>query len=800
MNRFITIHAHFYQPPRENPWLEEIEQQDSAFPFHDWNEKICAECYAPNGAARIVDSDQSIIDIVNNYSTISFNFGPTLISWLEKNQPDIYQNILQADKKSQLLFCGHGSAIAQCYNHMIMPLANSRDKKTQILWGIRDFEYRFQRKPKGMWLPETAVDDETLEILCDNNIQFIILSPFQARNWRSINETEWKDVLNGKIDPQYPYLAKLPSGRSIACFFYQGAIAQEIAFSNLLENGSFLANRLLSAFSNAQEPKIINIAVDGETFGHHKAFGDMALAYALHYIRKEPSSTMTVYSLFLEKNPPSREVQLIQNSAWSCAHGVGRWSRDCGCCIENKVNWNQQWREHLRNAMDWLRDQLSAVYQEHMSVYTNVPWDIRDQYIEIILNRSFKNIDIFFKKNNIQIRSLENKSQILKLLEMQRHAMLMYTSCGWFFDDISGIETIQILSYAARAIQIAKESCNVYLEEQYVSLLSKAKSNEPHMQDGAYIYQTIVKPQILDLKNIAIDFIISSLFEEKNDHCDVYSYYFDIQSHETIILEEKRLSIGQAKVVSKITLEQSDFSFVALHLFDHKIIIGFQENMDKTTYMSVIQKLKEAFTQDNILVTQNLIESFFIFHDFSFWDLFKDDQRTILKQLLWTAISDIKASLENIHELHYSVIKDMKDKNIAIPPILMKTLDLLLNTQLAEILKKEEFIPSELRNVVEKIRYWAFELDQKNITYLATQKIEMLLERFCQKPEDKNILGQIIEFFDILSPFSLPWNLWKSQNLFFSWRKSLYFHKKLTHDVQWMELFQKIEHFLKIKA
>ena len=484
MSRFVCIHGHFYQPPRENPWLEEVETEDSAYPYHDWNERITAECYAPNATSRILDSNKKIIDIVNNYAKISFNFGPTLLAWLEQNNKEVYQAILKADKESMNRFSGHGSAIAQVYNHIIMPLANSRDKHTQVIWGIKDFISRFGREPEGMWLPETAVDLETLEILAEQKIKFTILSPKQASRIKPVNDTQWTDVSRGGIDTSMPYLCRLPSGESIAIFFYDEAISQEIAFSNLLENGEVFANRMIRYFSQYQKPSgLLNIASDGETYGHHHRFGDMALAYALYLIESKNLARITIYGEYLSKNPPTHQVEIIENTSWSCTHGVERWRDDCGCCttgsivqmpVSNPVVQTtardrpitvkscglvsrQKWRSPLREAMNWLRQTLVSLFNDRMSQFVTDPWQARDDYIDIILNRSPQNIELFFSKHAIRTLSEKEKVEVLKLLEIQRNGMLMYTSCGWFFDDISGIESVQVLRYACRAMQLVRE-------------------------------------------------------------------------------------------------------------------------------------------------------------------------------------------------------------------------------------------------------------------------------------------------------------------------------------------------------
>jgi alpha-amylase/alpha-mannosidase (GH57 family) len=364
LDRYICIHGHFYQPPRENPWLESIEMQDSAYPYHDWNERITAECYEPNARSRILDGENRIIELLNNYAGISFDFGPTLLSWLEPNAPDVYRRILEADRESRRTYSGHGSAVAQPYNHMILPLARKRDKYTQIHWGIRDFEHRFGRSPEGMWLPETAVDRETLGIMAEAGIKFTILSPHQATRVRPLNARSWRDASGGRIDPSMPYLVRLQGKRNLAVFFYDGPISSSIAFQGLLNRGDEFAERLAGAFSEARTwPQIVNVATDGETYGHHHKLGDMALAYALRHIRRRNLGRLTNYSEFLERHPPFEEVKILEKSSWSCVHGVGRWSAACGCCTGSRSGWNQEWRAPLRAAFDWLRDTTAPLYE-----------------------------------------------------------------------------------------------------------------------------------------------------------------------------------------------------------------------------------------------------------------------------------------------------------------------------------------------------------------------------------------------------------------------------------------------------
>ena len=392
MERFICIHGHFYQPPRENPWLEAVELQDSAAPYHDWNERITAECYAPNSVSRILDGQGRIVKLVNNYAKMSFDFGPTLLSWLEVKAPDVYAAILAADRESQKYFSGHGSAIAQAYNHVIMPLANSRDRATQIIWGVRDFEKRFNRAPEGMWLPETAVDLETLELLAEFGLRFTILAPHQAARVRRIGEAKWHELKGRPIDGTRAYQHRLPSGRSIALFFYDGPIARAVAFEGLLSHGDRFIERLTGAFAQRDGAQLVHVATDGESYGHHHRFGDMALAYVLDRIGASAPAQLTNYGEFLAKYPPTDEVEIVEKSSWSCAHGIDRWWSDCGCNSGAHPGWNQAWRTPLRNALDWLRDTIAPRWEEKARALFNDPWAARDGYIDVIHDRSAENI------------------------------------------------------------------------------------------------------------------------------------------------------------------------------------------------------------------------------------------------------------------------------------------------------------------------------------------------------------------------------------------------------------------------
>ena len=393
--RYVCVHGHFYQPPRENPWLETVEVQDSAAPYHDWNDRITAECYAPNGASRITNREEKIVRILNNYSRMSFNFGATLLSWLADKAPRVYHMIQEADRASATRFSGHGSALAQVYNHIIMPLASTRDARTQIRWGIADFEFRFGRKPEGMWLAETAVNRHTLDLLAQEGILYTVLAPNQCARVRPIlaEATHWSDTPNDSVDPTQPYLVNLDEGRSIAVFFYNGPNSRAIAFEGLLDSGEKFGERLLSGFrpgGDPNRPQLSHVATDGESYGHHHKHGEMALSFALHWLEDKGHATLTNYGEFLEKFPPTWEAVVAEDTSWSCSHGVERWRSDCGCS-GGRPGWNQRWRTPLREALDLLRDETAPLAEELAKPLLKDLWAARDAYIHIILNREDPN-------------------------------------------------------------------------------------------------------------------------------------------------------------------------------------------------------------------------------------------------------------------------------------------------------------------------------------------------------------------------------------------------------------------------
>jgi alpha-amylase/alpha-mannosidase (GH57 family) len=766
MNRYVCIHGHFYQPPRENAWLEEIEMQESAAPYHDWNERVTAECYAPNSASRILDEQRRIVDIVNNYSKISFNFGPTLLSWMERHAKDVYASIIEADRQSHIRFSGHGSALAQVYNHLIMPLANSRDKRTQVIWGLRDFRHRFGRDPEGMWLAETAVDTDTLEALAENGIKFTILAPHQARRIRRIGK-RWRDSTGAKIDPKRTYMCQLPSGRTINLFFYDGPVSQSVAFSGLLNSGIEFAGRLRGAFVDSRkEPQMVHIATDGETYGHHHKFGDMALSYCLHHIEANRLATLTVYGEYLEKHPPLYEAEIVENTSWSCAHGILRWCDNCGCNTGRSGS-TQQWRSPLRESLNRLRDQIDSIYEKEMSPFARDVWEARNDYIDVILDRSENNIERFFVKHSLSELSQQDKSRALKLLEMQRHGQLMFTSCGWFFDEISGIETTQILQYAARAIQLAEQTSGAQLEATLLEGLEKSPSNIHEYVNGARIYERMVKPAMVDMLRVGAHYGISSLFEDYDEVETIYAYTGRREFYQQTEAGKQRLAIGRVKMRSNITWSEDTLSFAVLHLGDHNLLGGVRKVIDNASFEQMKQQVEAAFEMSDLPEIIRLMDKHFNTHNYSLRHLFKDEKKRVFGRILESTLEEIEGSLRGIYRHYYPIMRAMKEMVTPVPKALLTAAEFAINVNLRREIESDRPDAEEIRRLVEEIRRWSFEIDRAMLAYLTSQRVNALMEAFARMPAETSLLKTVEEMLRSLEPLSLNISISKAQNILF---------------------------------
>ena len=761
--KYVCIHGHFYQPPRENPYLEAIELQDSAYPYHDWNERITAECYAPNAASRIVDAENRIVKLVNNYAHISFNFGPTLLSWMKELAPSVHAAIVEADKTSRQHFSGHGSALAQGYNHMIFPLANRRDKVTQVKWGIADFESRFGRKPEGMWLPETAVDTETLEVLAEHGIQFTILAPRQAKRVRSKRSGRYHDVTGSRIDPAHPYLAKLPSKKRLNLFFYDGPISQAVAFEGLLGDGKRFADRLMSGFSTTRQfAQLVHIATDGESYGHHHRFGEMALTYALEEIQKNNVAQLTNYGEYLEKYPNEDMAEIVENSSWSCEHGVERWRSDCGCNSGGHP-WNQQWRGPLRAALDWLRDRLAPIFESRLSAYVRDPWASRDDYIRVILDRSEPSLASFFADHAARPLSSEEQVSALKLLEMQRHAMLMYTSCGWFFDEISGLETVQVMHYAGRALRLAEECSGESIEAEFVQHLAEAKSNLPEHGDGARIYEKWVKPAVVDIPRVAGHYAISSLFETYADRTRIYCYEADRLRYSVDAEGKMRLATGAARFKSAVTGESDELAFSVLHLGDHNVSAGVQPAQRFSEEDQ--KKLVSAFGQADTAEVIRLLDQVYGRNIFSLRQLFRDEQRKIANLILKDSVNSAAAVYRTFFESQAPLIRFLNGLDIPVPNALKSAAEIALNNQLQQALERPEPDFEVIRGLLREAAGEKIALDATTLEYKVRKRLEGDAAAFAADPTDLAAADRMTKLLDLFPSLPFPVTLWEAQNL-----------------------------------
>ncbi len=764
--KYICIHGHFYQPPRENPWLEAIEPQDEAAPYHDWNERINAECYAPNTASRILDDRDRIVDIINNYARISFDFGPTLLSWLEEKAPEVYRAVLDADRESRDRFEGHGSAMAQAYNHAILPLASREDKEIQVVWGIRDFEARFGRRPEGMWLPETAVDIETLEALAAHDIRFTILAPHQAVRVRAVGESEWQDVSGARIDTTVAYVLRLPSGRSIALFFYDGPASRAVAFERLLHRGENLARKLASIVKEDGRPRLGHIATDGETYGHHHPHGDMALAFALRAIETQALATLTNYGAFLERSPPAHEVEIAERTSWSCAHGVERWRSNCGCRTGGPPGWSQAWRAPLRESLDWLRLRVAPHLRRAKGAIFAQPSKVVHDYVELILDRSVENVERFLGAHALRPLHPDERVTALKLLELERQLQLMYTSCGWFFSDVSGIETVQVLRYSGRAAQLARDLFPVEtesLEGEYLALLSRAKSNRPEMGSARELYERNVKPSQATFESIAAHYAISGLFEPYPEKARLYCYDVERSDSHSRHAGRTRLLSGTVRITSRVTRASASLVYAVLHLGGHAVTAGVK----RATGELASETLEEALENGDTQRVLRLIDREFGPETYDLKSLFGDEQRRAVESLLRSTLEEAEDALGHLYEHHGATMRFLADLGVPPPRALSLAAEVVINSQLRRALAAENVNEAEVGSLIRDAAMEGITLDGQSLAFAARRSLEDLARRFFDAPEDLDTLSRLRKKVKLSLSMPFEVELWKVQNLYF---------------------------------
>jgi alpha-amylase/alpha-mannosidase (GH57 family) len=827
---YICVHGHFYQPPRENPWLEAVEMQDSAAPYHDWNERITAECYAPNGASRITNKANEIVRILNNYSRMSFNFGPTLLSWLADFAPRTYRMIQDADRASAKRYGGHGSAIAQVYNHIIMPLASERDGRTQIRWGIADFEHRFGRRPEGMWLAETAVSRAVLDLMAQEGIKFTILAPSQCARVRALSEDEidaraaatavkkaaspkparratdktsqldadkerpltgmpsgpstldpgpspfpWTETPSATVDPTHPYLIHLDQGRTIAVFFYDGPGSRAIAFEGLLNSGEDFARRLVAGLHDDKPPttpQLAHVATDGESYGHHHKHGEMALSYALHSIEDNEVAQLTNYAEFLEKFPPEWEAEVAEDTSWSCEHGIERWRSNCGC-NGGKPGWNQQWRGPLRDALDLLRDRTAPLAETLAAPLLHNLWAARDAYISLVLDRSPESVEQFLTTHATHVLSPEERVTVLELLEMERHTQLMYTSCGWFFDEISGIETVQVIAYAGRVLQLAAKlfgEPGTALEAEFLTILANAKSNVPAVGDGAEVYRRYILNSRVDLEHVGAHYAISSIFRNYPDRGELFCFDLHRQSYEVFTSGRGRVALGRAEIRSRITEERENICFAVLHLGDQNLSAAVRSYTasDAAAWDEFTAAARTCIGRANLPELIRIIDRFFGNTLYSLTSLFSDEQHRILKSILNQTLSEVEGSLMRIYEEHATLLNFLAESGVAAPPALAITASFAINASLRKALESETYDASEVTRLLRRAKIDGVTLDVPLLSFTADKRMKramVRLESAAAVTQSLVVLGDTLAIAESLATLPMEVNLWQAQNI-----------------------------------
>jgi alpha-amylase/alpha-mannosidase (GH57 family) len=765
--RFVAVHAHFYQPPRENPWLETVEVQDSAAPAHDWNARITDECYAPNTAARRLSPDNRVIGIVNNFEKISFNVGPTLMAWLARHRPDVHGSIVEADRVSREVR-GHGNAIAQVFNHMIMPLASRRDQITQVRWGIGDFCARYGRVPEGMWLPETAVDIGTLEVLAEAGLQFTILAPHQAARIRPLAGGDWTE-LGENIDPSRAYRWTGPSGHTLALFFYDAPVSRAIAFEGVLRSGEALATRLLGAFHGERTwPQFVHCATDGESYGHHSRFGEMGLAAALERIEASGAAILTNHAAFLAANSPDHEVEIRDDTSWSCAHGVERWRSDCGC--RQVPGTRQAWRAPLRESLDWLATEIDAIYEARASGLLKDPWAARDAYIDVLVDRTPATLERFFATQASASLNAETRVEARRLLEMERQRLLMFASCGWFFDDVAGLEPVQNLRYAAMAMQYLRELGGPDLEPAFVYRLRTAVSNDPEEGTGADVYRRRVRPAAADIRRLTAHYAINGLFETPPPEACVYAYQVTRLDETSAAYGDTALRVGRVRVSSDLTGEIREALYAVAHFGGHDITCGVRLSDDPAAYAALERELLDRYDRRSLTEVVRGFDAAFGHETFSVTDLFLEERRRVLSALLAKVVARHEFTVRHVWDETHALLDYLQEADVPIPETLGVVARRVLEQDVLAALEagaSQLAIPPRVFEVLAHARKLHLSPNLAAARPLIRRMVERAIEGVAQAPTEAAV-AQAVSLVEAAHRLGSGFGHWAAQNRFFA--------------------------------
>ena len=774
-NKYVIIHGHFYQPPRENPWTGEIERQDSAHPFNDWNERIAAECYTPNTASRVLNEKSLINDIINNYEYFSFNFGATLLQWLEKHAKDTYHKIIEADQRSVKKHNGHGNALAQVYNHVIMPLANDDDKRTQIEWGIKDFEHRFGRKAEGIWLAETAINQRTVEILMEYNIKFIILSPHQADKIRAFNSSSWIDVSSGLIDTRVPYRIFQKDGKGknnpdqyLDVFFYNAGLSSAVGFEHLLRDSVRFADSIQAAFDAwSSQPQAVFIATDGESYGHHEKNADMCFSSFVSREIHHRDFEITNLGHYLEMNPPQFEVILKsgpngEGTAWSCAHGVGRWSRDCGCSDGGLFGWNQKWRTPFREAMNYLRDECNKVYQDFLGPYCKDLKRMRNDYITVMLNPQQR--DAFLKKHIKYRKKLDDPSMVFKLLDAQHFCQLIFTSCAWFFADISRLEPVQNLKYAARAIEILKTFTSREIGSNFIAILQKANSNVHEVPTGKDVYEKYVMPSVCHPEMIIGNFAIESFIYQEVKERKIFFYTIDPVLHEKKEDDSTPVFKGMVKLTNDITGYVDSFIYY-LFVPSYREIRCYILNSDESI----------EFNISPVDTLEDTISSLAHHHFYTIKDLIGYNREHLIQLAMKEEMQRLKRTFNEIYRKNIDLLETLKQYDLDLPNVLKEICSYALTHTIHKDIKRLNKKHYNKRSysdytVIKDLFLYAQHLGLKiNPTMLEEDINQVIISKMqgLRQKLNKDVALSIVDFLSMGEELGLHLNQFKMQNIIY---------------------------------
>lgn len=772
--KYLTIHGHFYQPPRENPWLGVIERQDSAAPFHNWNERITAECYKANTLSRTLDAKGRILDIVNNYKYLSFNIGPTLINWLQEYHPATYEAIVESDHASRALNGGHGNAMAQVYNHVIMPLAGRREQELQIILGKRDFARHFGREPEAMWLAETAINRTTAELLMDHGVRFTILSPFQARRVRRIGEDHWTDVRNGAIDTTMPYRIFF-NGKHLDVFFFNKGVSTSVAFEHLLRDANRFGERLSSAWGKeAGRPKLVNICTDGESYGHHEPFGDMCLSAFFSSIAQKFRFHVTNYGYFLERFPPFMEVELEQGNegkgtSWSCSHGVDRWRRNCGCSAGSHAGWNQEWRAPLREGFNKVKEELDKTFEQAAGEYLPDPWAAFIDFVDLRRTRSKEEADGFFAKHAGRSVEDRERAKLMQLMESQLNSLLMFTSCGWFFDDIAGLEPLQNMRYAARAIEMSgrPELHGLLLRE-----LERARSNAGG-ETGKSLYEKHVRPMLgteaLIANQAAMEWTL--LGKENGGY-----FFYEVELSGRERFENHGLALGGMEVRDPFLRLRKKYFFFCAETEDAFLKTWLSEDLSHDAKSALVDKLTRLARGELSFISPPEIGKEFGLSCYSLSDLLEHHREEILIKAMAQAFDGLKKTALSFFQKNEEMIKRMVRFGVDLPSEVRLTVSYALQHKLRcemEYLHGETD-PRKFANAVELIQLASLlQIPVKTTDFekkVLLKTLYMKLNSLFKKP-DAGTLQEARSIMEIISALGLKVDLAPAQNVLFNFLK-----------------------------